>query len=34
MFEPLFNACKDLAEDQEEYAGFMFGWLLRRAISS
>ena len=31
-FGPLYDACEGLAEDQEEYAGFMFGWLMRRVI--
>jgi hypothetical protein len=32
VFEPLYDACEDLAENQEEYAGFMFGWLMRRVM--
>ncbi len=31
-FEPLFDACAGLHPNQEKYAGWMFGWMLRSAI--
>jgi hypothetical protein len=31
-FEPLYDACEGFSADQEEYAGFMFGWLMRRVM--
>ncbi|SRR6266851_2299089 len=32
VFEPLYDACEGFSADQEQYAGFMFGWLMRRVI--
>jgi len=32
VFERLYDACEGFAEDQEQYAGFMFGWLMRRVM--
>jgi hypothetical protein len=32
VFEPLYDACEGVAENQEEHAGFMFGWLMRRVM--
>jgi hypothetical protein len=34
VFEPLYDACEEVPRptSQEEYAGFMFGWLMRRVM--
>jgi len=32
VFEPLYEACVDYHENAVEYAGWMFGWLVRRVM--
>jgi hypothetical protein len=32
VFEPLYEACVDYHENPVEYAGWMFGWLVRRVM--
>jgi hypothetical protein len=32
VFEPLYEACEDYHENPVQYAGWMFGWLVRRVM--